>query len=321
MFWFLILSLFAVLLARAYRNTFDLNTRRVNVAVQPSERLGESASFEPLAVLHLSDLHMENISIDAERIVRDFSGQRIDLIAITGDLLDRHKNIPKAVAYVETVMKLKPRLGTFVVFGNHDYVLAPPKLGLLKAELERIGCRVLVNQHETVFHNGVPVHVIGVDDYSTGRSNLAASFQHVPAEGVRLVLTHDPNLVLEMRDYPYDYLLSGHFHGGQIHWPKPFHLVKMGRLPKLNMVKGLHRYEGRPFYISEGLGQTGINIRLRSRPEITLHTLVPAGSLSGHPTAETAAAARTKSPAAKPGVVAAKPGAVATEAARTLALE
>jgi predicted MPP superfamily phosphohydrolase len=191
----------------------------------------------------------------------------------------------------------------------------------LKAELERIGCRVLVNQHETVYHNGQPVHVIGVDDYSTRRSNLAKSFQHVPAEGVRLVLTHDPNLVLEMRDYPYDYLLSGHFHGGQIHWPKPFHLAKMGRLPKLNMVKGLHHYEGRPFYISEGLGQTGINIRLRSRPEITLHTLVPATDLSGLPAAETAAAARTRGTAAKTGVAAAKSGAVAAEAAPTLALD
>jgi len=76
-----------------------------------------------------------------------------------------------------------------------------------------------------------------------------------------------------MKDYHYDYLLSGHFHGGQIHWPKPYHLAKMGKLPKLNMVKGLHHVHGRPFYISEGLGQTGLNIRLRSRPEITLHTL------------------------------------------------
>jgi uncharacterized protein len=320
MFWLLIVSLFAVLLARAYRNTFDLNIRRVNVAVQPSECRGESGSFKPLTVLHLSDLHMENISIPAERIIRDFSGQHIDLIAITGDLLDRHKNIPKAVAYVETVMKLNPRLGTFVVFGNHDYVLAPPKLGQLKAELERIGCRVLVNQHVTLIHDGMPLHVIGVDNYSTGHSDLAASFRHVPTDGVRLVLTHDPNLVLEMRDYSYDYLLSGHFHGGQIHWPKPFHLVTMGQLPKLNMVKGLHHYDGRPFYISEGLGQTGLNIRLRSRPEITLHTLVPAGAPSELPTAETAAAAQMKGSAAKPHA-ATKPGKVATEAGRTLALE
>jgi len=41
----------------------------------------------------------------------------------------------------------------------------------------------------------------------------------------------------------------------------------MGKLIQMNMVKGLHDYQGRPFYISEGLGQTGINIRVGSRPD------------------------------------------------------
>lgn len=41
----------------------------------------------------------------------------------------------------------------------------------------------------------------------------------------------------------------------------------------MNMVKGLHYHDGRPFYISEGLGQTGVNIRVVSRPEITYHGL------------------------------------------------
>ena len=41
----------------------------------------------------------------------------------------------------------------------------------------------------------------------------------------------------------------------------------------MNMIKGLHTYDGKPFYINEGLGQTGVNIRVGSRPEITIHEL------------------------------------------------
>ena len=77
-----------------------------------------------------------------------------------------------------------------------------------------------------------------------------------------------------MQHIDYAYLLSGHFHGGQIHWPKPYHLVKMGKLAQMNIIKGLHKYDGKPFYISEGLGQTGVNIRLGSRPEMTFHQLL-----------------------------------------------
>lgn len=276
MTWIFFSFLVVVLIARAYRNTFHVNATQVNLELTPSDRLPHADRHAPLSILHLSDLHMEHLSIKAENIVRDYAEQPIDLIAITGDLLDRHKNIPKAVRYVETVMALGPKLGTFVILGNHDYLLPLPKLAQLTTELKRIGCKVLVNENMTVDVEGMPLHIIGVDDYATRRSDLRKAFHGVPEEGLRLVLTHDPNVVLEMENYPYDYLLSGHFHGGQIHWPKPFHLVKMGRLPRLNMVKGLHEYHGRPFYISEGLGQTGLNIRLRSRPEITMHTLAPA---------------------------------------------
>ncbi|MGD6858347.1 hypothetical protein ACQCVO_25385, partial [Bacillus infantis] len=106
-------------------------------------------------------------------------------------------------------------------------------------------------------------------------------------QGVAIFLLKKPSLIgfyslflikvltirLEMKDYKYDYLLSGHFHGGQIHWPKPYHLAKMGKLVRMNMVKGLHYHNGMPFYISEGLGQTGVNIRIGSRPEITFHEI------------------------------------------------
>ncbi len=274
MIWTIMLILAAILLIRAYRNTFDVQINTVPLKLKTTERVDMDV-IGPLQILHLSDLHMENISVKPDRIVEEMSGKSIDLIAITGDLLDRAKNIPVAIQYVEELQKIKPKLGTYVVFGNHDYVLGANKLALLKSELERIGCHVLCNQTLTVDHNGQKLHIIGIDDYGTRHSDVKKSFRTVTADGIRLILTHDPNIVLTMKNYDYDYLLCGHFHGGQIHWPKPYHLAKMGKLARMKIVKGLHYHEGRPFYISEGLGQTGLNIRLRSRPEITLHTLQP----------------------------------------------
>lgn len=270
MLWFFMILLLAIL-TRAYRNTFHPTLNRVDIPVQSDVR--SYNQIQPIRILHLSDLHMENISISAERIVQDLANEPIDILAITGDFLDKARNIPHAVAYVETLMKLKPTLGTFVVFGNHDYVLPPNQFAQLKLGLERIGCRCLVNETVTIPLGDTRLHVIGIDDYHTKRSNLAKSFKNVTRDGIRLVLTHDPNIVLQMQNYEYDYLLAGHFHGGQIHWPKPYHLLKMGELARMNIVKGLHYRDNRPFYISEGLGQTGLNIRLRSRPEITIHTL------------------------------------------------
>ena len=109
---------------------------------------------------------------------------------------------------------------------------------------------------------GTQVNIIGIDDFSTKRSNMEASYKEIKP-GTNLVLTHDPNIVLHMKKYHFDYLLAGHFHGGQICYPKAYHLVKMGKLARMNIIKGFHMQDGKPFYISEGLGQTGVNIRDR----------------------------------------------------------
>jgi predicted MPP superfamily phosphohydrolase len=160
----------------------------------------------------------------------------------------------------------------YAVFGNHDYVLKGKNFHRLKKTLEENGCKTLQNENLTIEVKDKKLNIIGIDDYSTKRSNLLHSYRGLQ-DGYNLVLTHDPNIVLEMKDFHFNYLLSGHFHGGQIHWPKPYHLIKMGKLVRMKMVKGLHYHNGKPFYISEGLGQTGINIRIGSRPEITLHQI------------------------------------------------
>jgi len=217
-------------------------------------------------------MHLENISVTPKTITNRVRDKQIDLIALTGDFLDRKRSIPKLVPYLDALTKLNPTYGIFAVFGNHDYVLRKSDFNRLKRVLTAYGIKTLQNEHEFIEVDGKRMNIIGIDNFSTSHSNLKKSYEGI-GDGFNLVLTHDPNIVLHMNDYHFDYLLSGHFHGGQIHWPKPYHLVKMGKLVQMNMIKGLHRYNGKPFYISEGLGQTGVNIRIGSRPEITIHDI------------------------------------------------
>lgn len=255
------------LLAIARFNTYKPNVKRVELEV------AHSLNGRRLNILHLTDLHMEKCSIQPQALLRLVQGERIDLIALTGDYLDTKEMTGRFLQYLDVLASLKPRYGMYAVFGNHDYVIAD-HLPHLKREMEKRNCIVLQNEHRTVsLEEGSDLHIIGIDDYYTGRSDVGRAFQGVGDRGIRLVLTHDPNIVLEMKAVTFDYLLSGHLHGGQIHWPKPYHLKRMGKLPHLQIFRGLHYYRDRAFYISEGLGQTGLNLRLRSRPEITFHTL------------------------------------------------
>ncbi|MFS0674221.1 metallophosphoesterase [Ornithinibacillus sp. 179-J 7C1 HS] len=260
----ILLTIISISIYKANQNTKDIQINKIQIATK------QQTNRSNLSILHLSDLHLENISITPSQLASKLQDEKPDIIALTGDFLDRKRSIPILVPYLEVLQTMKPTHGIYAVLGNHDYVLKEGNLLKLKSILTEYGCTVLENTSETIEINGQKINIIGIDDYSTNRSNLKKSYEQVE-DGLNIVLTHDPNVVLEMDNYPFDYLLAGHFHGGQILYPKAYHLVKMGKLPRLNMVKGLHTHNDSPFYISEGLGQTGVNIRVGSRPEITIH--------------------------------------------------
>ncbi|GAB2547831.1 metallophosphoesterase [Gracilibacillus alcaliphilus] len=270
MTYILIVLLFitgSILIYKAYTNTKDIKINKVKIEAE------NTLNDTTLSILHLTDLHLENISITPLELEKKLADETPDMIALTGDFLDRKKTIPKLIPYLKVLQGMQPKHGIYAVFGNHDYVLKEQDFRKLKDLLIQFGCHVLQNESETITINGQSIHIIGIDDYSTNRSDLAAAFNNID-HGTKLVLTHDPTVVLEMEHYTFDYLLAGHFHGGQICYPKAYHLVSMGQLARRNMIKGLHTHNNAPFYISEGLGQTGINIRIGSRPEITFHNML-----------------------------------------------
>ncbi|WP_057767257.1 metallophosphoesterase [Cytobacillus praedii] len=249
------------------KNTKDVVINKLKITEELS-----SEQFPKLNILQLSDLHLENISISPNELYEKLKDEPIDLIALTGDFLDRKRTIPKLAPYLEVLNRLQAKYGIYAVLGNHDYVLRQKDLQILIKTLAANNCKVLQNENDLIYVQGTWVNIIGIDDFSTNRSSLETSYKGVTS-GTILVLTHDPNIVLHMKNYHFDYLLAGHFHGGQICYPKAYHLAKMGKLARMNIIKGFHKQDGKPFYISEGLGQTGLNIRVGSRPEITLHEL------------------------------------------------
>lgn len=271
MSFFLIAILITVLafgIYRANKNTHNVVINRIDVNACMNK--ADNSNSPTLNILHLSDIHLENLSISPETLYQKLKNEKIDLIALTGDFLDRKRSIPKLVPYLTVLNELKVEHGMYAIFGNHDYVLKNERFEELKKTLEDNGCITMQNENASILIEGNKLNIIGIDDFSTKRSDIDQSYKNING-GYNLVLTHDPNIVLHMDNYHFDYLLSGHFHGGQIHWPKPYHLAKMGKLARLNIIKGFHERNGKPYYISEGLGQTGVNIRVGSLPEITIH--------------------------------------------------
>jgi predicted MPP superfamily phosphohydrolase len=217
-----------------------------------------------LKILQISDLHVERLRISPSKIATIINREKPNYIFVTGDFTKRRKSLPKLEKYLKAMAI--GNIPIYCVLGNHDYQQKNVKD--ITNLLRKYGLHLLRNEsvHLKEFE------LIGIDDFDSGMSNIEGSFRKVDHSRTKLVITHDPNIVLNL-EKQYDYLMAGHLHGKQFNIPFLFRIKNAGKLPRMGIYKGLHRNTYGTYYISKGIGQTGINARLLVRSEVTMHYL------------------------------------------------
>ena len=230
-----------------------------------------------LTIVQISDIHV-GATIKAryvDAIVDAVNALKPDLIAVTGDIVDG--SVARLSSHTEPLGRLTARYGTYLVTGNHEYYSgAAPWI----AEFERLGLRVLLNEHVVLEHGGTPFIVAGVTDYSAGhfdeahQSDPAAALAHAPRDvRVKLLLAHQPRTALAAAAAGYTLQLSGHTHGGQFF---PWNFFVRLQQP---FTAGLAKLDALWVYTSRGTGYWGPPKRLGAPSEITRLRLVRAAAI------------------------------------------
>jgi len=253
------------LYGRARRNA-DRVLIRHNTVI--SANLPEN--FDGFTILHLSDLHAD-ISVGAMRHLLGLVGDlNYDICVLTGDY--RGKTYGPFDKSLDHVSALRARLNppVYGVLGNHDSIRMTPAL-------EAMGIRMLFNECETIARGGEAIYLAGVDDphfYRTDDIGKAAA--PIPRDAFSVLLSHTPETYRQAEQAGFDFMLSGHTHGGQLCLPGGFPIKLESKLPR-SMGAGAWRYGDLAGYTSVGAGTSLLPVRLNCPPEITLHTLRRAG--------------------------------------------
>ncbi len=241
--------------------------------------------FEPparppsgLRILHLTDLHRSSIVPDrflARHLARGMALEP-HLVVLTGDYVTAaHSRWIDGLG--DVLRALRAPLGVFAVPGNHDGGAwagghgGSPELTPMTRELESAGIAVLVNERITLVHGGVPFDVAGLGDLWAGMFDPAATFAGAGAGRFCLTLTHNPDTLMDLVEYPADLLLCGHTHGGQVRVPglgAPILPVEQRRFDQGWFDLGA----GRQAFVNRGLGMLR-RVRFRCRPEMALLTI------------------------------------------------
>ena len=250
-----------------------LEVNRFDLAVR-----GLPAAFHGFKIAQLSDFHF-GPHIPAgylEDALARTAAEQPDLIALTGDFIDRGPNHVGPAA--KLFRHLKAPLGVFAVLGNHDFAVHNARGVRRHPELHRAvadalgseGVRVLRNEAVRFDRAGGGLIVAGIDDLWSRESDPAATLMDHCPETPRVVLAHNPQSVEQFADHRFDLMLSGHTHGGQINWPG------LGRVLLRKKAKrwaaGLYPHAGGHVYVNKGVG-FGWRFRFGVRPEVAVFTL------------------------------------------------
>jgi len=252
----------------------DFEATWFNMPYQRLEVLGLAEKLRGLKLIHLSDLHL-NTSLTPEifgTVVDLVIQQEADIIAITGDFIDKWTDLTSLDEYVAQLARLQARFGVFAVLGNHDHREAPE---LVREMLLNSGITELANRAEEIKINGEALYLCGLDDYKVNKHDLDALLSDFPESERGILLVHEPDYAdVSAATGRFNLQLSGHSHGGQIHIPlvgPPLTPLYGRKYPR-----GLYEVEEMLLYTTTGVGTIPPFVRFNCRPEVAVFSLLPA---------------------------------------------
>lgn len=233
-----------------------------------SDRL--PAAFDGLRITVVSDVHCARFGEDNEGLLAAVAAQKPDLIALTGDLVDR---FDADLSMVEPLARgLAAIAPTCFVTGNHEWALGTAAVQGLKQTLAACGVTVLSNESLTLEREGELLILAGIDDPNgfADQKTLAQLMTEIRAEygdPYVLLLAHrnDGELYAQCG---VDLTLCGHAHGGLIRLPFTDGLLNHDRTFFPTWTAGLYELERGQLVVSRGLGNSGPSFRLFNRPHL-----------------------------------------------------
>ena len=226
-----------------------------------------------LRLFFFSDIHSEWCPVTAKRINNSIRKAHenggLDAVIFGGDIITYPENAAKGYKYLKEVSAFCSSLGIpfYGISGNHDYNLenAPENSGFVSLDSESV---TLASRK-----SDAKAYLTGVPD--SGKLNRVWQEKLVcGTDKPVILLAHDPDALLHLNTSARpQYMLSGHFHGGQMKLPFRFEfnvLRTTDKFPKLGVIQGHFNINGTEVFISRGVGCGILPFRIFSAPEATV---------------------------------------------------
>ncbi|HEV3201918.1 MAG TPA: phosphodiesterase YaeI [Bryobacteraceae bacterium] len=244
---------------------------------------------DPIRILHLSDLHFSAfvpLSLIESAVTLGLA-QKPDVICLTGDFITDREELG-AGPYSRVLSRLSRSAPTFAVLGNHDGGIWAQVSGgysdhrAVAKLLDQSGIELLHNRATRVQVRNSVLSLVGVGDLWSDEIEAARAFSGLDLRLPIVLLSHNPDSKDPLGNDPWDLMLSGHTHGGQV--ILPFQGPRYAPVLDKRYVAGLRPWGSRQIHVTRGVGSLG-GIRFGCRPEVSILVVggnrIEAENLSG----------------------------------------
>jgi uncharacterized protein len=234
---------------------------------------GLPRQFDGYTILQLTDMHISRLfpASWARAVVERSNALGVDLIAITGDLIDGTLDARRAD--IEPLRDLKAADGVYVISGNHEFIFG---YDMWMAHFAVLGLRSLENRHIVLDRDGGRLVIAGITDRASRHRghpvrDLASVLKGVPEDAPIVLLDHQPSDARHSAKLGVGLQLSGHTHGGLI-----VGIDRLAARANAGYVSGRYDVDGMTLYVNNGTALwPGFALRLGRPSELTRITLRP----------------------------------------------
>jgi predicted MPP superfamily phosphohydrolase len=229
-------------------------------------------------ILHLSDFHASSVVPFSliETSVEIGLEAKPDVICLMGDFVTDAAPFDEA-EYARILRRLSSAAPVLASLGNHDGGSWAARFGgfkdssLVQGLLRAGNVSLLHNRSEVIRVRYQSIRFAGVGDLWSEGVDGDLAFADVRADDPAILLAHNPDTKDVLAGRPWDLMLSGHTHGGQV--VLPFLGERFVPVRDKRFIAGLKQWNGRQVYVTRGVGSIR-GVRVNCRPEVTVLDLV-----------------------------------------------
>lgn len=232
-----------------------------------------------IRILVIADLHNNVFGSGQQSLIQKVKRQNPDLILLAGDITDDKIKKDGTRLLLTEICKTAP---VYYVEGNHEGF--DIDVETVYEQIRSYGATVLSDSYERIIINGNEIIIAGVRDpynprytdphYIQGKvmEDIFGSLD--AADGVyKILLAHRPEFIdNDYSKYPFDLVVSGHTHGGQVRIPfilNGIYVPGQGWFPKY--AGGRYDHDGLVHIISRGLATGYSKVpRIFNPPELVV---------------------------------------------------